>query len=316
MWTIVADSMNKGSFDIGLLIRDKAMQTTGFVRNGASWKWAFTLVVFATVLNRPAMADDAPPAINSICPVMADEPVDPKVTLTFRGKTIAFCCERCRKKFKANPDRYLAALPEFTGATETTAGNGPVEGGANGGLSNNSASEGSIDAKSQAGEQVAGNDAGAEGEQAEAQEEKEDEPFLGRLHPVLVHFPLAGVPLALLGFLVWVVASRDAFAKADVPPLLASALFSIAAVITGNIAHDAIRYSRSMHEIVEQHEFVSTSVMILILVLTLLRIWRWNRLDGRWRWIYGGGLCLATAMLMITGYLGGSLVFGPDHLKL
>lgn len=248
------------------------MRTTGSTRKGAPWISAFALIVLATVLNRPAIADDARPAINSTCPVMTDEPVDPKITLAFRGKTIGFCCERCRKKFKADPDRYLAALPQLAGA--------------------------------------AGNDAGAEGE------EQEDEPFLGRLHPALVHFPLAGVPLALLGFLAWGVTSHEAFAKADVPPLLASALFSVAAVITGNIAHDAIHFSRSMHDIVEWHEFVSTSVMILTLLLAALRVWRWNRLDGRWRWIYGGGLCLATVMLMITGYLGGSLVFGPDHLKL
>ena len=109
--------------------------------------------------------------------------------------------------------------------------------------------------------------------------------------------------------------SRDSFAKADAPPLLVAALASIAAVITGNIAHDAMSFGPSMHDIVERHQLVSTAVMILTLLLTALRLWRWNRLDGRWRWIYGGGLCLATALLMFTGYLGGSLVFGPDHLK-
>ena len=275
---------------------------------------ALTSIALVTVSSRQATANDAPEAINSICPVMTDEPVDPKITIEFRGKTIGFCCERCRKKFKANPDRYLAALPQLVSAEQSShvsePGDGAVEDHAHGGLSESGAVEGSAGAKKQAGGHVHDSDADAE------HEGEEEEPFLGRLHPALVHFPLAGVPLALLGFLVWTVTSREAFAKADVPPLLASAAASIAAVITGNIAHDAMSFSPSMHEIVERHQLVSTAVMILTLLLTVLRVWRWNRLEGRWRWIYGGALCLATAMLMFTGYLGGSLVFGPDHLKL
>jgi uncharacterized membrane protein len=140
-------------------------------------------------------------------------------------------------------------------------------------------------------------------------------PWLGRVHPVIVHFPLAGVPLAFLGFLTWAVTGREAFAKADVPPLFVAALASIAAVITGNIAHDAMRFSGELHEIVERHEFVSTTIMVVALCLTALRVWRWNRLTGKWRWVYGVGLSVTCILVVITGYLGGSLVFGPDHLK-
>ena len=274
---------------------------------------AIILIVLAAVSNRRVLADDPPPAINSTCPVMTDEPVDPKITLKFRGKTIAFCCERCRKKFKANPDRYLAALPQLADAAQAApiseSSDGAEEGHAHGGLPESSAVEGSVGAKEQTGGHVHDGDSGMDSEE-------EDEPFLGRIHPAIIHFPLAGIPLALLGFLAWTVTSRDAFAKADVPPLLVSALAAVAAVITGNIAHDAMSFSPSMQEIAERHQFVSTAVMILTLLLAALRLWRWNKLEGRWRWVYGGGLCLATGMLMFTGYLGGSLVFGPDHLKL
>jgi len=34
----------------------------------------------------------------------------------------------------------------------------------------------------------------------------------------------------------------------------------------------------------------------------------------RWRWGCGGGLLLTSALLGLTGYLGGSLVFGPDRM--
>ncbi|MCO6437625.1 MAG: YHS domain-containing protein [Phycisphaerae bacterium] len=44
---------------------------------------------------------------------MMDEKVDPSITTTYRGQTIAFCCERCLQKFNANPERYAARLAVF-----------------------------------------------------------------------------------------------------------------------------------------------------------------------------------------------------------
>ncbi len=140
-------------------------------------------------------------------------------------------------------------------------------------------------------------------------------PWWGRVHPVIVHFPLAAMPLALLGFLAWALSGREAYAKADVVPLLVATLAAVAAVITGNIAHDAMRFSENLHPIVERHQFVSTTVMILALCLSAVRIWRWNRLRGTWRLLYGLGLLVTCALLALTGYFGGSLVFGPDHLN-
>jgi YHS domain-containing protein len=62
-----------------------------------------------------AKADDKAPAtapstqaaiFNKTCPVGGDD-VDPKVkTVTYKGKTIGFCCEECIADFKKDPDKY------------------------------------------------------------------------------------------------------------------------------------------------------------------------------------------------------------------
>jgi uncharacterized membrane protein/YHS domain-containing protein len=260
------------------------------------------------IVAAPALASDHP--INEWCPVLTDQKADPEITTVYRGKTVAFCCDRCRAKFLADPEKYAGRLPQFADSPATMAGN-------------------THEAREDEGHDMQRSDmvnhAARPAVPVERAEHHPDEgpvdlgdrrvPWLGRVHPVIVHFPLAGVPLALLGFLAWAVTGREAFAKADVPPLLVAALASIAAVITGNIAHDALRFSGALHEIVERHEFVSTTIMVLALCLSALRLWRWNRLTGRWRWVYGVGLSLTCMLLGITGYLGGSLVFGPDHLK-
>ncbi len=238
------------------------------------------------------------PVINEWCPVMTEEKADPGITTEYKGKTIAFCCDRCLAKFQVDPEKYVGRLPQFADSQ-------PEE--VSGAHEHSSSEEHAHDSS--------GEDAGTEASTGPRQHAHEREPWLGRLHPVIVHFPLAGIPLAFLGFLAWVVTGREAFAKADVLPLVVASLAAIAAVITGNIAHDALLFSDELHRIVEQHQFVATSVMVLAVGLSVIRLWRWNRLVGPWRWVYGVGLLVGCVLLSITGFLGGSLVFGPDHLR-
>lgn len=227
--------------------------------------------------------------LNEWCPVMPEEKADPEITTTYLGKTVAFCCDMCWKKFRGNPERYLARLPQFSDV-----------------VGEESAPEASAT-------EATDSEAKA-GESGEAEDGEERIPFAGRLHPVMVHFPLAGVPVALLGFLLWVTTGREAFARADVPALLVATLGAGGAYLTGDIARESIRFSEKLEVIAGQHENFSTAILILLACLSVFRVWRWNRMTGRWRWVYGVGLAVGAAMLGVTGYLGGSLVFGPDHL--
>lgn len=247
-------------------------------------------MVFATAIVALAPRSAQAQEINKMCPVMTEEEVDPAMTITFRGKTVGFCCDTCMAKFKANPDKYLPRLPQFASAPDSGAAGSPDA------ASNPEAAEHAHD-----------------GNIEPASDDRP--PWWGRLHPVLVHFPLAGMPLALLGFLAWVCRGRESFAKADVAPLLAATVAAILAVNSGKTLEAATRFSASMQDIVQDHEWYSERIMVLAIALSVLRIWRWNRMTGWWRWVYGGGLLLACGLLAYTGFLGGSLVFGPDHLK-
>ncbi len=48
---------------------------------------------------------------NSVCPVSGEE-IDRSKTFTYNGKTYAFCCNKCLKKFKADPEKYTGRLSE------------------------------------------------------------------------------------------------------------------------------------------------------------------------------------------------------------
>jgi len=107
---------------------------------------------------------------------------------------------------------------------------------------------------------------------------------------------------------------RDSFAHADAVPLFLATIAAGAAYWSGNVAEEASQFSAEMHEIAEQHETLSTIILVSCIVLTVFRIWRWKRLTGAWRGIYAVLLLVICGLLGWTGFLGGSLVFGPDHL--
>jgi YHS domain-containing protein len=74
----------------------------------------FTLSAFAADPSPTASASAAPSAqasqeaVNTVCPVSGDKVGDigKPVYAQYQGKTIAFCCKDCLKKFNKNPDKY------------------------------------------------------------------------------------------------------------------------------------------------------------------------------------------------------------------
>jgi hypothetical protein len=74
---------------------------------------------------RPPL-DDA----NKLCPVMTEEEVKPDKFTVYQGKKVYFCCDRCKAKFEADPEKYLANLPQFggnePGADDSPSGSAPA----------------------------------------------------------------------------------------------------------------------------------------------------------------------------------------------
>ena len=49
----------------------------------------------------------------TVCPVMAGNPIDKNVFVEYKGKKVYFCCEGCKKAFEKNPEKYIGNLPQF-----------------------------------------------------------------------------------------------------------------------------------------------------------------------------------------------------------
>ncbi|MHC4423823.1 MAG: YHS domain-containing protein [Planctomycetota bacterium] len=63
-------------------------------------------------------SESATPGATSIiteqttCPVMGN-PINKSLFAEYKGKKVYFCCAGCVDKFKANPEQYIAKLPQF-----------------------------------------------------------------------------------------------------------------------------------------------------------------------------------------------------------
>jgi YHS domain-containing protein len=46
------------------------------------------------------------------CPIM-DSPINKALFTEYKGKKVYFCCPGCEEKFEAEPEKYIAKLPQF-----------------------------------------------------------------------------------------------------------------------------------------------------------------------------------------------------------
>lgn len=47
------------------------------------------------------------------CPVMEGNPINKAVFVEYEGKKVYFCCKGCPETFLADPEKYIAKLPQF-----------------------------------------------------------------------------------------------------------------------------------------------------------------------------------------------------------
>jgi len=48
----------------------------------------------------------------TVCPVMGN-PINKQYFTEHNGQKVYFCCPECKEKFEADPEKYIAKLPQF-----------------------------------------------------------------------------------------------------------------------------------------------------------------------------------------------------------
>lgn len=128
------------------------------------------------------------------------------------------------------------------------------------------------------------------------------------LHPLLVHFPTALIPAALLFDILALATGNNTWVKAGTVALLVAVIGAALAVITGAAEYaDVPKSAGNVLTIVNLHAGLNLGVLILALFSLLLH-WRAGS-DARAP-VFGFVLDIGAVLLLsISGYLGGKLVY-------
>lgn len=73
----------------------------------------FSVIVVNLALGQNDDVDKKKPGVQTLCPVMVDQEIDPELFSEYKGKKVFFCCEMCKGIFEGDPERYLDRLPQF-----------------------------------------------------------------------------------------------------------------------------------------------------------------------------------------------------------
>jgi len=138
--------------------------------------------------------------------------------------------------------------------------------------------------------------------------------LIGRMHPALVHFPIAWlVGLALIDF-VGLILKREAWQRAGIFVLGGTVLSLLPTAATGLLRAAHMPSDPAVHSLLVTHRTLNFAVASLVLAAFALRLVRRNRLQGPSRVVYLVLVFAATALVLVAADFGGRMVYGPDYL--
>jgi uncharacterized membrane protein len=136
--------------------------------------------------------------------------------------------------------------------------------------------------------------------------------MIGRLHPLLVHFPIGLILVAAASEAVAIATDRRAWRHAAVVNARAGAVLGIGAAVAGwrLAASGAIDPSSWL----EWHRWLGTLAGVAMVGSALATVVA-DRRSPYGRWVYRATLFCAAALVAIAGHFGGLLVWGVELLR-
>jgi uncharacterized membrane protein len=136
--------------------------------------------------------------------------------------------------------------------------------------------------------------------------------LFGRLHPLLVHFPIGLVLIAAVAELLATMAGLSLWRVIAIANTRVGGIFAIGAAIAGWVLASAPGTEPSIT--LSWHRWLGSATAIGAALAALATV-AVERESQTGLWIYRLTLFGAAATVAITGHLGGILVWGADFLR-
>ena len=223
-------------------------------------------------------------SINTMCPLLPDEPVDPRYIVTYQGQEIGLCCVKCKRKFLKDPEAWVGEIEGFQPQVGVQSIALPVEG------------------------------AGADESQGEGLGLVAS---LGRFHPMAVHIPLGLFFAAALAELLYILRADAALRKTAAHCWYLALAGAVVAALLGLATATELQPSDPAIADMLSHRNAGFATLLLAICSTVgLRNASAADSEPKHQLLWRVGLFATVAVVGLTGHLGGILVFGPDHLPI
>jgi uncharacterized membrane protein len=136
--------------------------------------------------------------------------------------------------------------------------------------------------------------------------------LIGRLHPLLVHFPIGLVLIAAVAEVVAMTTGLWHWRAVAVANVRVGAVFGIGAAIAGWLL--ASSPGLAAMSSLEWHRWLGTIAAVAVSGAALATAGAGGRSPFA-LWVYRITLFWAAALVAVTGHLGGLLVWGADFLR-
>ncbi|MDD4914475.1 MAG: DUF2231 domain-containing protein [Methylococcales bacterium] len=132
---------------------------------------------------------------------------------------------------------------------------------------------------------------------------------MANLHPLFVHFPIVLLTLFFLIELIAVIAGKPAWRRAADWFLYPGALFAGLTVAAGYIAAASVAHGEDAHEIMEAHQELGVSILLIAATLSVWRLFARSSLLGMANYLYLAIAGLLSLLLVSAADLGGLMVY-------
>lgn len=131
------------------------------------------------------------------------------------------------------------------------------------------------------------------------------------LHPVIVHFAIALLSVAVICDFLYLVSKKDNFWQIANYLIVAGTLSAIGAVLTGTQAFKLIEVNPNIEHLVNSHRSSGQMAMWMFIALTGLRFLfiKLQLFQKPLKWLYYILSLIALVFLLRTGLLGGEMVY-------
>jgi uncharacterized membrane protein len=138
--------------------------------------------------------------------------------------------------------------------------------------------------------------------------------LVGRMHPALVHFPIAWLLGLVVVDFVGLILKRETGQRAGLFVLGATVLSLLPTATTGFLRAVHMAPDPSLHSLLVTHRTLNIAVAALLVIALCLRAVRRNDLQAWSRIVYLGLVFVAAGLVLVAADFGGRMVYGPNYL--